>query len=151
MSQSGRDELVFSISGAEAMPLTKVAIADLSFTERQHLQEWVIANPAVERTQGAPAAHLSRLGRRQMKSIPNSRTGQPARGALLGGVRRGPAPRRERRELRGASRQVYRRLAEEGVEERVRPLLQPRSTHAGPQRATLAPSSCRPARGRPTT
>jgi len=47
VSRSQIDEFVFSVSGASATPLTQVPIAGLSFTERQHLQEWIIANPRV--------------------------------------------------------------------------------------------------------
>ena len=41
------EELVFSVSGNAATPLDSVAIASLHFLERQHLQEWVLAQPGI--------------------------------------------------------------------------------------------------------
>lgn len=41
------DELVFTVSGAIAEPAAEVSLADVGLTERQHLQEWVIAHPEI--------------------------------------------------------------------------------------------------------
>jgi hypothetical protein len=41
------DELVFTVSGAAAKPAGAVSLAEIGLTERQHLQEWVIAHPEI--------------------------------------------------------------------------------------------------------
>ena len=41
------DELVFSVAGSTAVPIKPIDIVDLGFTERAHLQEWVIAHPEI--------------------------------------------------------------------------------------------------------
>ena len=40
-------EHVFSVKGSTAVPLMKVQLSDAGFMERQHLQEWLVANPEV--------------------------------------------------------------------------------------------------------
>ena len=40
-------EYVFSIAEGEAQPLGQVNMSDAGFLERQHLQEWLIANPQI--------------------------------------------------------------------------------------------------------
>lgn len=40
-------ELVFSVSESQATPLEAIDIASLQFLERQHLQEWVLQQPAI--------------------------------------------------------------------------------------------------------
>jgi hypothetical protein len=41
------DELVFTVSGATAKPAAAVSLAEIGLSERQHLQEWVIAHPEI--------------------------------------------------------------------------------------------------------
>lgn len=41
------DELVFTVSGAAAKPAAAVSLPEIGLTERQHLQEWVIAHPEI--------------------------------------------------------------------------------------------------------
>jgi hypothetical protein len=41
------DELVFTVSGAAAKPAAAVSLAEIGLSERQHLQEWVIAHPEI--------------------------------------------------------------------------------------------------------
>jgi hypothetical protein len=41
------DELVFSVEGSQASPVEAVSFAEAGLRERQHLQEWVIANPEI--------------------------------------------------------------------------------------------------------
>jgi hypothetical protein len=41
------DELVFTVSGATATPVENIPIDHLGFTERAHLQQWVIAHPEI--------------------------------------------------------------------------------------------------------
>lgn len=41
------DELVFTVSEAAAEPAAAVSLADVGLSERQHLQEWVIAHPEI--------------------------------------------------------------------------------------------------------
>ena len=41
------DELVFAIRDTEATALPSLAISSLQFLERQHLQEWVLKQPAI--------------------------------------------------------------------------------------------------------
>lgn len=45
MTNGGSDELVFTVSGSIATPVARIDLADAGFTERQHLQEWVIGHP----------------------------------------------------------------------------------------------------------
>lgn len=47
MSSGAQDESVFYVNGPEAQQLSTVPIAELELTERQHVPEWVIANPSV--------------------------------------------------------------------------------------------------------
>jgi RecB family endonuclease NucS len=41
------DELVFTVSGAEAKPVRATTLPDIGLSERQHLQEWVLAHPEI--------------------------------------------------------------------------------------------------------
>jgi len=41
------DELVFSIDQSAAVPAERISLADAGFTERAHLQEWVLAHPGI--------------------------------------------------------------------------------------------------------
>jgi hypothetical protein len=41
------DELVFTVSGAEANPVDATTLAEIGLSERQHLQEWVLAHPEI--------------------------------------------------------------------------------------------------------
>jgi hypothetical protein len=41
------DELVFTVSGTAAKPVAGVSLAEIGLSERQHLQEWVIAHPEI--------------------------------------------------------------------------------------------------------
>ena len=41
------DELVFSVDGVEARPAAPITLAEAGFTERAHLQEWVLAHPEI--------------------------------------------------------------------------------------------------------
>lgn len=40
-------EHVFSVRDAKAVPLDPIELASVGFMERQHLQEWIVANPSV--------------------------------------------------------------------------------------------------------
>src|SRR5215471_2867124 len=41
------DELVFTVSGAEAKPVRVTTLPEIGLSERQHLQEWVLAHPEI--------------------------------------------------------------------------------------------------------
>ena len=41
------DELVFTVSGAEAKPVTATTLLEIGLSERHHLQEWVLAHPEI--------------------------------------------------------------------------------------------------------
>ena len=41
------DELVFTVSGAEAKPVRATTLPEIGLSERQHLQEWVLAHPEI--------------------------------------------------------------------------------------------------------
>lgn len=41
------DELVFTVSGAEVKPVTATTLLEIGLSERQHLQEWVLAHPEI--------------------------------------------------------------------------------------------------------
>jgi hypothetical protein len=41
------EELVFTVSGATAKPVAAVSLGEIGLSERQHLQEWVIAHPEI--------------------------------------------------------------------------------------------------------
>jgi len=41
------EELVFTVTGSEAVPATPISLADAGLREREHLQEWVLANPEI--------------------------------------------------------------------------------------------------------
>jgi hypothetical protein len=41
------DELVFTVAGASAAPAAEISLAEAGLTERQHLQEWVLAHPQI--------------------------------------------------------------------------------------------------------
>jgi hypothetical protein len=41
------DEHVFTVAGATAVPATPISLVEAGFTERSHLQEWVIAHPEI--------------------------------------------------------------------------------------------------------
>lgn len=44
-SRDVADEHVFTVAGATAVPATPMTLSEAGFTERNHLQEWVIAHP----------------------------------------------------------------------------------------------------------
>ena len=41
------DELVFTVSGAEAKPVRATTLLEIGLSERRHLQEWVLAHPEI--------------------------------------------------------------------------------------------------------
>jgi hypothetical protein len=41
------DELVFTVSGTQANPATAATLPEIGLSERQHLQEWVLAHPEI--------------------------------------------------------------------------------------------------------
>jgi hypothetical protein len=41
------DELVFTVVGGEALAATPITLAEAGLREREHLQEWVLANPKI--------------------------------------------------------------------------------------------------------
>jgi RecB family endonuclease NucS len=41
------DELVFSVTGDEAKAASPISLAEAGLREREHLQEWVLANPGI--------------------------------------------------------------------------------------------------------
>jgi hypothetical protein len=41
------DELVFTVSGAEAKPVRATTLPEIGLSERHHLQEWVLAHPEI--------------------------------------------------------------------------------------------------------
>lgn len=41
------DELVFTVSGAEAKPVRATTLLEIGLSERHHLQEWVLAHPEI--------------------------------------------------------------------------------------------------------
>jgi hypothetical protein len=41
------DELVFAVSGAEANSVRATTLLEVGFSERHHLQEWVLAHPEI--------------------------------------------------------------------------------------------------------
>jgi hypothetical protein len=41
------DEQVFTVLGSEAVPATPISLAEAGLREREHLQEWVLANPGI--------------------------------------------------------------------------------------------------------
>ena len=41
------DELVFTVSGAEAKPVRATTLPEIGLSERYHLQEWVLAHPEI--------------------------------------------------------------------------------------------------------
>lgn len=41
------DELLFAVEGSQASPVRAVSFAEAGLRERQHMQEWVIANPEI--------------------------------------------------------------------------------------------------------
>lgn len=41
------EELVFTVSGAAALPAASITLAEAGLKEREHLQEWVLANPQI--------------------------------------------------------------------------------------------------------
>lgn len=47
MTSKPQSELVFTVKGTQATPLTNVDISSLNFLERKHLQEWVLNQPEI--------------------------------------------------------------------------------------------------------
>jgi RecB family endonuclease NucS len=41
------DEMLLTVNADKATPVDRVDLSDLDLREREHLQEWILANPAV--------------------------------------------------------------------------------------------------------